>query len=96
MPFNEIKVEFEAHTPPGSQVVPKYSTDGGTTWKDLNNDPDVRQISSEFSRYSYRVMDGANPVHEQFRIKLELSADNRFIRPRVRLLTCILNDGIDN
>ncbi|AGB62783.1 hypothetical protein [Bacillus phage phiAGATE] len=91
-PYNRLTVEFDAALPAGTKVTPKYSTDGGQTWKTFTNNPTSTRQSAEFSRYKYAQLVSSTAVNKRLKLKLELRADNRFVRPRVRRLTAVFKD----
>jgi hypothetical protein len=93
-PYNKLTVAFDAHTPSGTTVTPKYSTDGGQTWKSFTATPTVTRQSAEFSRYTFTEQVSSTAVNTQLKVKLELRADNRFVRPRARRLTAVFKDEV--
>lgn len=93
-PFNQITVSYDATTPAGTRVIPKYSVDGGTTWKTFTAAPTSTPQTAEYSRYTYNQRVSSTAVNTQVKFKLELRADNRFVRPRVRRFTSVFKDEI--
>jgi hypothetical protein len=92
--FNNVKVAYDAALPQGTAVKPLYSLDGGTTWTDFTVTPDVSSVSAEYSRYVYDERISTDPTNTQVKFKLELTAENRFVRPRVRKFTALFKDEI--
>lgn len=93
-PFNFVTIAFDAATPPGTTVTPKYSLDGGTVWKSVVAAPTITTQSTDFKRYTYSEEVSPTAVNTQIKFKLELRADNRFVRPSVRRLTAVFKDEI--
>lgn len=93
-PYNTLTVSYDAATPTGTKVTPKYSTDGGQTWKAFTVTPTMVTQSAEFSRVTYSQRISTTAVNKQVKFKLELRADNRFVRPRVRRFTSVFKDEI--
>jgi Domain of unknown function (DUF4815) len=93
-PFNALTVSFDAHTPSGTTVLPKFSVDGGQTYRSFTQAPVVTQQSAEFSRYTFTERVSSTAINEQLKLKLELRADNRFVRPRARRLTAVFKDEV--
>jgi hypothetical protein len=93
-PFNTITVAYDATTPTGTTVTPKYSLDGGQTWKAFTVAPTVSRQSAEYSRYTYTEKVSTAATNTSLKIKLELRAENRFVRPRVRRLTTVFKDEL--
>ena len=91
-PFDTLTVSFDATKPTGTTVTPKYSVDGGQTWKAFTANPAVTKQSAEYSRYTYTERVSSTAVNTQLKLKLELRAENRFVRPRVRRLTSVFKD----
>jgi hypothetical protein len=93
-PFNTLTVAFDATKPTGTTVTPKYSIDGGQTWKTFTANPTVSKQSAEYSRYTYTERVSTTAVNTQLKLKLEMRADNRFVRPRVRRFTSVFKDEV--
>ncbi|QIW88700.1 tail fiber protein [Bacillus phage P59] len=93
-PFNTVTVSFDAHTPSGTTVTPMYSLDGGQTYEGFTEAPVVTKQSAEFNRYTFNERVSSTAINEQLKIKLELRADNRFVRPRARRLTAVFKDEV--
>lgn len=93
-PFNNIKLSYDAHLPGGTYVKPFYSVDGGATWKPFVSVPKTSRMSAEYTRYMYDERVSSTAINRQVKFKLELRADNRFVRPRVRRLTTVFKDEI--
>lgn len=85
-PYNTIRLRYEAYIPGNTDVVPRYSTDGNT-WKNFESEPTVTEVDGMFKQFSYteKVGDG-NQTFDSSRIRLDLSSQQSFIRPRVRRL----------
>uniref|UniRef100_UPI0016438556 hypothetical protein n=1 Tax=Staphylococcus hominis TaxID=1290 RepID=UPI0016438556 len=94
-PFKDLKVSYDAAIPPGTKVTPFYSLDKGKNWVELKN-PKITPQSAEFSRYEFTATNvaPANNLAKSLKFKLELRADNRFVRPRVRRFTGVFKDDI--
>lgn len=93
-PFNTITMGYDAFIPLGTSVTPYYSLDGGQTWKEFDTDPTVSRRSAEFNRYVFSKRLSDEPRETQIKFKLSLEAENRFVRPRVRLFTGVFKDEI--
>jgi Domain of unknown function (DUF4815) len=93
-PFNTLTMSFDVAAPSGSSITPKYSLDGGQTWKTFTGTPTVARQSAEYSRYTYSNRVSSTAINEQLKLKLELRADNRFVRPRARRLTAVFKDEV--
>ena len=93
-PYNTLTVAFDQNTPSGTTVTPKYSIDGGVTWKAFTNPPTVVKQSTEYSRYTYNQLVSASAVNKQLKLKLEMKSENRFVRPRVRRFTAVFKDEV--
>lgn len=89
-PFNYINLSFDADIPGGCTVVPKYSTDGGTTWNSFSAAPTTAAQSAVFTRYTYTQT--LTTAKTSIKYKLTLTASNRFLRPRIRKLTALTHD----
>jgi hypothetical protein len=89
-PFNFINLSFDADIPGGCTVVPKYSTDGGTTWNSFTAAPTTAAQSSVFTRYTYTQTLAQN--YTSIKYKVTLTASNRFLRPRIRKLTALTHN----
>lgn len=94
-PFKDLKVSYDAAIPPGTKVTPFYSLDKGENWIELKN-PKITPQSAEFSRYEFTATNvaPASNLAKSLKFKLELRADNRFVRPRVRRFTGVFKDDI--
>jgi hypothetical protein len=93
-PFNTVTVAYDANIPTGTSVTPKYSLDGGQTYLPFDVEPTVTKQSAEFSRFTYSKRVSSTAVNKQLKIKLELRAENRFVRPRARRLTAVFKDEV--
>lgn len=93
-PFNTLTLSYDAALPSGTSITPKYSTDGGQTYKTFTNSPTVTTQSAEFSRYVFTQRVSSTATNTQLKIKLELKADNRFVRPRARRLTAVFKNEV--
>lgn len=93
-PFNTLTLSYDATLPTGTTITPKYSLDGGTTWKTFTAAATVTKQSAEFSRYTYNQRVSSTAVNKQLKLKLEMRADNRFVRPRARRLTAVFKDEV--
>lgn len=81
--FNTLRVEYQAMTPGNSTVTPRYSVDGGQTWREFTTQPVAEQRTSDFVRYMYeeRITEDING-YDSFKIRLDLRTQNSFVRPR--------------
>ena len=93
-PYNTLTVSYDLSAPSGTKVTPKYSTDGGLTYKSFTSDPQVSRQSAEYSRVTFNQRVSSGATNTQLKLKLELRADNRFVRPRVRRLTAVFKDEV--
>ena len=85
-PYNTIRFSYEAFLPKGTKVVPKYSSDNGKTWKTFSSRPQVKQSNNEFYRYTIDEKVKDKGTNTQLQVRLDLSTENSFLRPRVRRL----------
>ena len=88
-PWNTLRVSYESFEPGQSKITPRFSTDGGTTWRDFSSQPSTDSVSNEFTRYTYeeKVTESSNG-YDSFKIRLDMSTPNSFVRPRAqRLMT---------
>ncbi|QIA28519.1 tail fiber protein [Phage f2b1] len=92
-PFNTLTLSYDSTEPTGTKITPKYSLDGGTTWKTFTATDVVTKQSAEYSRHTFteKVSTG---LSTQLKVKLELRADNRFVRPRARRLTAVFKNEV--
>lgn len=92
-PYNTLKVTYGQITPSTANVVPKYSTDGGTTWTAFTANP-VTTTQGDWTGVSYTQTtatgDNTDNWSKQFKIRLDLSTSNSYERPRVKALQCIM------
>jgi Domain of unknown function (DUF4815) len=93
-PYNTLTMAFDVAAPSGTKVTPKFSTDGGQTWKTFSAAPTVSRQSAEFSRYTYSQRVSSTAINTQLKMKLELRADNRFVRPRARRFTAVFKEEV--
>lgn len=91
-PFNKITFAYDAYAPSGSSITPKYSTDGGATWKSFTVTPSTSRQSAEFTRFTFDEKISTNATNTQIKFKLELRGENRFVSPRARRLTALWKD----
>ncbi|QLF87748.1 hypothetical protein BESEP8_00200 [Staphylococcus phage vB_SepM_BE08] len=85
-PYNTMRFSYEAFLPKGTKVVPKYSSDNGKTWKTFSSRPQVKQSNNEFYRYTIDEKVKDTGTNTQLQVRLDLSTENSFLRPRVRRL----------
>lgn len=93
-PFNKLTLSYDVAAPSGSHVTPYYSLDGGATWKPLVSTPTTSKSSAEFTRYTFVETVSASATNTSIKLKLTLTGDNRFVRPRVKRLTALTTDAI--
>lgn len=86
-PFNTVKIAYDAFTPLGTTVTPRYSTDGGKSWKVMATQPTTTQESREFTKFVFdeKITDAAEGF-KNFRVRLDMQTSNSFLRPRSRRL----------
>lgn len=82
--FTTVKQSVEICTPSGSNAVLKFSLDGGLTWRSHASQPVVEQIDQLYVRHTYTTV--LPQSHTEFRVKLEMTSPNSWIRPRARKL----------
>ena len=91
-PYNTIRFSYEAFLPKGATVIPRYSKDNGKTWNTFNNSPKVTQSNNEFYRYTIDEKVTPQGTSTQLQVRLDLSTENSFLRPRVRRLMVTTRD----
>lgn len=86
-PFNHLRMSYDAFIPANTQVKPRFSVDGGTTWRDFTTQPTTSQQSNEFTRYVYeeKVTEDTSGL-KSIKFRLDLTTQNSFQRPRVKHL----------
>ena len=91
-PWNTLRISYLAHEPSSSRIVPRFSTDGGDTWREFSVEPTTDQHSNEFVRYVYeeKVTEDTNGL-DSFKVRLDFSTPNSFHRPRASRLMCNFN-----
>lgn len=91
-PYNTLRFSYEGFLPKGTKIVPRYSTDNGETWKTLSSPPKTQKANNEFTRYVYdeKVTSGAK--YKKLQVRLDLSTENSFLRPRCRRLMVTTRD----
>lgn len=92
-PFNTIKLQYDQFTPDGTTVVPKWSSDGGNTWKSFTSSATVTNTGTGFQtmKYSEKVTIGT-ATYKSFKIRLDLKTQNSFKRPRVKYLMATMKN----
>lgn len=91
-PYNTIRFSYEAFLPKGTKVVPKYSADNGKTWKTFTEAPKTKRANNEFVQYTIDEKVKATGTYTQLQVRLDLSTENSFLRPRVRRLMVTTRD----
>lgn len=91
-PYNTVRCSYEAFLPQGTSATPQYSTDGGKTWIDFKTQPKLRQSNTEFIRYTFEEKVKDSGTFDSFKVKVNLSTKNSFLRPRIRRLMCTMRD----
>lgn len=88
-PFNKLRVSYEAFLPANTTVTPRYSIDGGTTWKNFTATPSTAVKSNEFTQFTYdEVVATGSATHKSFKVRLDMKTQNSFARPRAKALMC--------
>lgn len=82
--FTTVKQSIEFYAPGGSSVSLKFSTDGGTTWRSHASAPVVEQVDASYVRHTYTTNIGTAKTN--FRVKVEMTSPNSWIRPKARKL----------
>jgi len=86
-PFNTIRMQYEAYEPGGSQIIPRYSIDGGTTWKEFTVDAVVQNVDGDFNDFTFEEqIASGNQTYDSIKVRLDLSTQNSFVRPRAARL----------
>lgn len=85
-PYNYLRFIYEAFTPRGAKVIPRYSTDNGKTWKTFKASPKTQVSNNEFTRYTYEEKVNSTSTFNKLQVRLDLSTENSFLRPRIRRL----------
>lgn len=90
--FNTIRLSLEKFQPGQSTIVPRYSVDGGTTWKKFTVEPRVERATGEFDRYIYeeKVTDDING-YDSLKVRIDFTTPNSFQRPRAQKLMVNFN-----
>lgn len=90
--YNKIRLSYESFEPGQSNVKPRYSVDGGTTWRDFTESPKVESRTGEFNRivYEEKVTEDING-YDSIKVRLDFSTTNSFVRPRVQRLMVNFN-----
>ena len=91
-PYNTIRFSYEAFLPKGTKVVPKYSDNNGKTWKTFSKSPTVTQSNNEFYKYVIDEKVKSSGTNDTLQVRLDLSTENSFLRPRVRRLMVTTRD----
>lgn len=88
--YTTVKVVVDVYAPSGTGVSFSYATDrDGNTWKKLaqQGDGKVKKVGG-YVEYTYTATESSGQTN--FRVKVDLSTNNRAIRPTVRRLKCIM------
>lgn len=92
-PYNTLMVSYTQDTPSTATVVPRFSTDGGSTWKSFTSNP-ASATTGQWTalKYTETVATGVNTDNwaKQFKIRLDLATANTYERPRVKALQCVM------
>ena len=91
-PYNTVRFSYEAFLPKGTKVVPKYSDDDGKTWKTFTKSPTTTRANNEFTRYVIDEKVKSSGTNTKLQVRLDLSTENSFLRPRVRRLMVTTRD----
>ena len=91
-PYNTIRFSYEAFLPRGTKVIPKYSDDDGKTWKTFTKSPTTTRANNEFTRYVIDEKVKSSGTNTKLQVRLDLSTENSFLRPRVRRLMVTTRD----
>jgi hypothetical protein len=91
-PYNTIRFSYEAFLPKGAKVVPKYSDDDGKTWKTFSTSPTTVKANNEFTKYTIDEKVKSSGKNTKLQVRLDLSTENSFLRPRVRRLMVTTRD----
>ncbi|AHY25651.1 hypothetical protein 812_123 [Staphylococcus phage 812] len=91
-PYNTVRFSYEAFLPKGTKVVPKYSADDGKTWKTFTKSPTTTRANNEFTRYVIDEKVKSSGTNTKLQVRLDLSTENSFLRPRVRRLMVTTRD----
>ena len=61
-PYNNIKIQYSQFVPDGTTVTPKWSSDGGNTWKSMTSTPTVKNDGTGFQivKFDEKVTTGTN------------------------------------
>ena len=93
-PFNTVRVSYDSFLPAGATAVPRYSTDGGITWKAFTVQPSVSTQTNEFTRYVFEELIGVgDQTFTSFKVRIDMATQNSFIRPRARRLMCSMTNA---
>ena len=90
--YNTIRLSYESFEPGQSSIKPRYSTDGGTTWRDFKESPTVESRTGEFNRlvYEEKVTEDING-YDSLKVRLDFNTTNSFVRPRAQKLMVNFN-----
>ncbi|WEW53656.1 DUF4815 domain-containing protein [Staphylococcus phage vB_SauH_SPJ2] len=91
-PYNTIRFSYEAFLPKGTNVIPKYSDDDGKTWKTFTKSAQVVKANRDFNRYVIDEKVNQSTKNNKLQVRLDLSTENSFLRPRVRRLMVTTRD----
>lgn len=91
-PFNTIRFSYEAFLPQGATVTPKYSVDGGVSWKEFSKTATKTKANNEFTRYVIDEKTNKSSKDKKLKVRLDLATKNSFLRPRVRRLMVTTRD----
>src|SRR5699024_6256166 len=91
-PYNTIRFSNEAFLPKSTKVVPRYSDDDGKTWKTFTKSPTIKRTNNEFSQYVIDEKVKSSGKNTKLQVRLDLSTENSFLRPRVRRLMVTTRD----
>ncbi|AAX92299.1 tail morphogenetic protein G [Staphylococcus phage Twort] len=91
-PFNTIRLSYEAFLPQGATVTPRYSVDGGLTWKEFSKPATKTKANNEFTRHVIDEKTNSLSKDKKLKVRLDLATKNSFLRPRVRRLMVTTRD----
>lgn len=94
-PYNTLKVSYNQHLPKTAKIVPQYSVDAGATWKNFKSAAVITRYDSNYDNVSYTehvTGSGENGLATAFKIRLNMSTQSAFLRPRAKRLLCSMTN----
>lgn len=91
-PYNTVRFSYEGFLPKGAKIVPRYSADNGETWKTFTTQPKTQKANNEFTRYVFDEKVTTGEKYKKLQVRLDLSTENSFLRPRCRRLMVTTRD----